>query len=116
MKKCLYCNKKIDTRMDYCSTECKENAELYFKKWKTYKFLYSIIIIVSLIVIIGQAILFSKLTMISKISILIMGATFFVLPFGNTTDSLGVKKTVMIFRILSVLFIVSAVVFIMFDL
>lgn len=44
-----------------------------------------------------------------------MGCTLFALPFGNIVELLGIKKTVIIIRVFSLLLIILGITSILFD-
>lgn len=114
MKKCKYCNKKL-VNDDFCSEYCKNKAERYFSYWEKYKFIFGMIIAISLLAIIIQIVFFHEYVIVSKILTLVLGATFFIFPFGNTTDTIGIKNTVFIVRVISMLLIILGVISIIFD-
>ena len=46
---------------------------------------------------------------------LVLGLTFFIFPFGNTIDSIGIKNTVYIVCTISTILIILGIVSIVFD-
>ena len=114
MKKCKYCNKK-NIEDDFCSDDCKNKGERYFNYWKKYKYFFGLIIAISIFVIIMQVALYPEYIIVSKILTLVLGLTFFIFPFGNTIDSIGIKNTVYIVRTISTILIILGIVSIVFD-
>ena len=114
MKKCKYCNKK-NIEDDFCSDDCKNKGERYFNYWKKYKYFFGLIIAISIFVIIMQVALYPEYIIVSKILTLVLGLTFFIFPFGNTIDSIGIKNTVYIVCTISTILIILGIVSIVFD-
>lgn len=114
MKKCKYCNKK-NIEDDFCSDDCKNKGVRYFNYWKKYKYFFGLIITISIFVIIMQVALYPECIIVSKILTLVLGLTFFIFPFGNTIDSIGIKNTVYIVRTISTILIIVGIVSIVFD-
>lgn len=114
MKKCKYCNKK-NIENDYCCDDCKNKGERYFDYWKKYKYFFGLIIVISIFVIVMQVALFHEYIIVSKILTLVLGLTFFIFPFGNTTDTIGIKNTVFIVRTISTILIILGIVSIVFN-
>lgn len=79
---------------DFCSDDCKNKGERYFNYWKKYKYFFGLIITISIFVIIMQVALYPECIIVSKILTLVLGLTFFIFPFGNTIDSIGIKNTI----------------------
>ena len=114
MKKCKYCNKK-NIEDDFCSDDCKNKGERYFNYWKKYKYFFGLIIAIIIFVIIMQVALYPEYIIVSKILTLVLGLTFFIFPFGNTIDSIGIKNTVYIVCTISTILIILGIVSIVFD-
>lgn len=114
MKRCKYCNRKLNDERMYCCDKCKMQGERYFEKWKRYKMMYCSTVLISLILIVTQVVFFPKMMIISKIFIMILGATLYALPFGNTIDSMGIEKTTRIARLSAMLLIIVAPLSIIF--
>lgn len=114
MKKCKYCNKK-NIEDNFCSDYCKNKGEIYFNYWKKYKHFFGLIIAISIFVIIMQVTLFHEYIIVSKILTLVLGLTFFVFPFGNTIDTIGIKNTIYIVRTISTILIILGIVSIIFN-
>ena len=109
MNKCKYCNRTINNDSEFCSEECSEKAGRYLDKWTRYKLFFNVMVFGCLISIIGQLILFPEYIFISRILIIIMAGTLIILPFGNTVNSMGIKKTTIIIRVVSALLILLSI-------
>lgn len=109
MKKCKYCNKK-NIQKDFCNDDCKKKAEKYFNYWKKYKYVFGCMLVIYLLSTIMQVILFPKYVIITKAMTMILGITLFVFPFGNTIDTMGIKNTVFVARICSIVLIIYGVI------
>lgn len=62
-----------------------------------------------------QVALYPEYIIVSKILTLVLGLTFFIFSFGNTIDSIGIKNTVYIVRMISTILIILGIVSIVFD-
>jgi len=62
-----------------------------------------------------QVALYPEYIIVSKILTLVLGLTFFIFPFGNAIDSIGIKNTVYIVRTISTILIILGIVSIVFD-
>lgn len=113
--KCIYCNKETGNRK-YCNQECEKMAQKYFEYYKKYKILYGIMVGLSIVAIFLQIFLFPKCVVFSKMMMIVLGIIFFIFPFGNTIDSLGVKQTTLMIRMVSIILIILGGVSIIFNL
>lgn len=107
MKKCLYCNKEIESKKICCDNNCEDsynNFKNFVAKWKK---LFCILILVSIIMVlvgsifaIGKPIIGGSLL---NLGIILMGVTIIIFPFATpeTFKRLGVKKTLLIVRVMA---------------
>lgn len=91
------------------------NAGVFSIYNKKYKYFFGLIIAISIFVIIMQVALYPEYIIVSKILTLVLGLIFFIFPFGNTIDSIGIKNTVYIVRTISTILIILGIVSIVFD-
>lgn len=104
--KCKYCNKEIAEQETYCSIRCKTKAEEYYAFVKKHMVLVLVLVVIFLLIIFAQIIFFRNIFIITQTAMFGLGLTIFIFPFGNSVDSLGVKRSVIIVRGLAIIMMI----------
>ena len=108
VSKCYYCGKSLTYDKDYCNNSCKEKYDKFFtyaEKWKkTFCILLAVIFLsffISSLIIIKNNILGNLLF---YLTILFLDLLIFIFPFATpeTFNLLGVKRSILLVRILAV--------------
>lgn len=117
--KCMYCNKKIPGEMEngiikkidgmtctFCSETCKEDCEKLLGFAKKYEKLFLALVIIPMIICTFASFILGE--WVVCLMIVILGATLTPFPFctPQTIQLTGVKKSVLIGRILGIALIV----------
>lgn len=120
--KCMYCNKKIPGEMEngiiekidgmtcsFCSETCKEDCEKFLSFAKKYEKLFLALVIIPMIICTFASFILGE--WVVCLMIVILGATLTLFPFctPQTIQLTGVKKSVMIGRILGIALIVGGI-------
>lgn len=120
--KCMYCNKKIPGEMEngiiekidgmtctFCSETCKEGCEKFLSFAKKYEKLFLALVIIPMIICTFASLILGE--WVVCLMIVILGATLTLFPFctPQTIQLTGVKKSVLIGRILGIALIVGGI-------
>lgn len=115
-KKCAYCNKLITNDKTYCDNKCENYFNKFENLFKKYKvFFVTLIVMNSIVAVVGSIITITNLQLgisILCIGIMILSGTIIVLPFATpeTFNKLGIKKTILIIRILGLLLLTGSLI------
>ncbi|MEG1254259.1 DUF2116 family Zn-ribbon domain-containing protein [Clostridium sp.] len=110
-KRCSYCGKLITKDKTYCNIECENNYDKFQENASKRTGLFGIIMAIMIIMMFIGIILIAVNPQLGKIIILIAAAgtfvTMIVFPFATpeTVKLLGVKKSVIIVRIIMLIMI-----------
>lgn len=120
--KCMYCNKKIPGEMEngiiekidgmtcsFCSETCKEDCEKFLGFAKKYEKLFLALVFIPMIICTFASFILGE--WVVCLMIVILGATLTLFPFctPQTIQLTGVKKSVLIGRILGIALIVGGI-------
>ncbi|MFA6887344.1 MAG: hypothetical protein WCQ65_10295 [Fermentimonas sp.] len=103
--KCIYCNK--DCQGEYCSGECENKVMILEKSAEKYSVLFLLLLFASMLFLIPGIVFNDYLAAFFGAMFLVMGLTLIIFPFGTpeTNKSWGVKKTVMVVRVMGIIMV-----------
>lgn len=114
--KCSYCGSVIDNNEEFCNDQCKHEYKEFNKFLEKRKNFFGVLVAISIIVtFVGSIVTVANVTFgISTVAMamFLLCGTMLVLPFGTpeTFERLGVKKTVLLVRSLSIIIIIVTII------
>lgn len=117
--KCIWCNKPCDSKITVqdgeeayacCSEECNRRAEKFLRFAKRFTPLFLGLIIISTIALLALSVTAPRL---ASLPVAAMGCVILFLPFctPQTVQALGLKKSILIGRIMGILVMVLGFLF-----
>lgn len=119
MTKCIYCNHKTDDCKSvsigkesflYCCDECKDKT-ISFVNYANRTVIFFIIGIISTVILALLPILIPSIVYpLTTIGVVVLGITAIVFPFSTpqTIGLLGIKKSIIVVRIVGMVLIIAA--------